>query len=63
MIARTTLEAASFWAQDVCIECETIQPAEDDTPEDEQRLCCSCGGLTLLPAETILQIADMVGED
>ena len=63
MISRTILEAASFWAQDVCIECETVQPL-DDTPDDgEPRLCCNCGEQTLLPAETILQIADLVGED
>ncbi len=65
MIPRTTLEIASFWDQEVCLDCETLQPPADeaDEMEGDEPACCACGSSSLLPAATILQIADMVGED
>lgn len=66
MIPRRTLEIAAFWAQSICIECETIQPPEDapNPPvEGEPIVCCNCGAQALIPAETVLQVADLVGED
>lgn len=68
MIPRRTLEIASFWEQDVCLDCEAIQPPEAEEPTseadgDEPLTCCACGSQSLLPAETILQVAALVGED
>jgi len=64
MIPRTTLEIAAFWAQSVCIQCEAIQPPDEEASDlgDEPPACCNCGAAEVLPAETILAIADMVGE-
>ena len=67
MIPRRTLEIASFWDQLVCLDCEAIQPPDDLASEDgedgEPALCCSCSSTNLLPADTILQAAALVGDD
>lgn len=66
MIPHRTLEIAAFWDQLVCLDCEAIQPPEEATdPEDnsEPVVCCACGSTNLLPADTILQAAALVGDD
>ncbi len=59
-VARKTLEVAAFWEQNICLDCETIQPVEegDDLPP-----CVSCGSDNIISAESVLAIADMVEED
>lgn len=60
-IARKVLEIAAFWEQDICLDCEAIQPPEED---EEMPPCIKCGSSNILSAETILQIADIVeGEE
>lgn len=66
MIPRRTLEIASFWDQLVCLDCEAIQPPDEVSElddSDEPALCCACGSTNLLPADTILQAAELVGDD
>jgi hypothetical protein len=61
-VARKLLEIAAFWEQDICLDCETIQPPPEG--EDEAPPCVKCGSGNILAAETVLQIADMVeGEE
>ena len=60
-IARKTLEIASFWDQEVCLECEAIQPPADDG--DDSAPCVSCGSTNILAAEAILAIADLVEQE
>jgi hypothetical protein len=61
-IARKTLEIATFWDQEVCLDCETIQPPEGE--QDPEATCVSCGSGNILAAEAILAIADLVdGEE
>jgi hypothetical protein len=60
-IARKTLEIAAFWEQDICLDCEIIQPPVEG--EDEAPPCVSCGSGNILAAETVLQIADLVEEE
>lgn len=69
MIPRRTLEIASFWDQLVCLDCEAIQPPEevvegDEPPASAEPIqCCSCCSTNLLPADTILRAAELVGDD
>lgn len=58
-VARKLLEIAAFWGQDLCLDCETVQPPEVACP-GEAAACVKCGSINLLAAETVLQIADLV---
>lgn len=58
-VARKLLELAAFWEQDLCLDCETIQPPEVACP-GEVATCVKCGSINMLPAEAVLQIADLV---
>jgi hypothetical protein len=59
-VARKLLEIAAFWDQNICLDCETIQPPEES---EEMPPCVKCGSGNILAAETVLQIADMVDSD
>ena len=61
-VARKLLEIAAFWEQDICLDCETIQPPVEG--EDEAPPCVKCASTNVIAAETVLLIADMVeGEE
>lgn len=58
-MTRTEIEAAAFWDQSVCLDCETVlTPVGGAEPT-----CPECGSDAVIAAETVLRCLALVGDD